>query len=74
MSTTSKLYETIKDFPEPVLAEILDFAEFLRDKRISARGLASDEPLSKLAGGLENSRNFAEDPLALQIRMRDEWN
>jgi hypothetical protein len=74
MSTTSRLYEAIKDFPDSVLAEIVDFAEFLRDKRLNIRQAASDGPLSKLAGGLEGSKNFAGDPLALQVRMRDEWN
>ena len=74
MSTTNRLYEAIKDFPDPVLAEIVDFAEFLRERRLSIRPPTSDEPLSKLAGGLENSQSFADDPLALQVRMRDEWN
>jgi hypothetical protein len=74
MSTTNRLYEAIKDFPDPVLAEIVDFAEFLRDKRLNVRQPPSDEPLSKLAGGLESSKNFAGDPLALQVRMRDEWH
>lgn len=74
MSTTSRLYEAIKDFPDPVLSEIVDFAEFLRERRLCIRSPASDEPLSKLAGGLESSENFAGDPLALQVRMRDEWH
>lgn len=74
MSTTNRLYEAIKDFPDPVLAEIVDFAEFLRDKRINIRHSTSDEPLSKLAGGLEGFENFAGDPLAVQVRMRDEWH
>ena len=74
MSTTSRLYEAIKDFPDQVLAEIVDFAEFLRDKRLLSPPVASDESLTKLAGGLENSVNFAEEPLSLQARMRDEWN
>ena len=74
MSTTSRLYEAIKDFPDPVLAEIVDFAEFLRERRLNLHSSSSDEPLIKLAGGLENSQSFADDPLVLQTRMRDEWN
>jgi hypothetical protein len=74
MSTTTRLYAAIKDFPDPVLAEILDFAEFLREKRLSVHSQINDEPLIKLAGGLESSKRFADDPLALQTRMRDEWN
>ena len=74
MSTTSRLYEAIKDFPDPVLAEIVDFAEFLRERRLKLHSASSDEPLIKLAGGLKKSQSFADDPLVLQTRMRDEWN
>jgi len=74
MSTTTRLYDAIKDFPDPVLAEIIDFAEFLRSKQLNLHTAASDEPLMTLSGGLERSKNFAADPLVLQTRMRDEWN
>lgn len=74
MSTTSRLYEAIKGFPDPVLAEIVDFAEFLRERRHKLHSASSDEPLIKLAGGLKKSQSFADDPLVLQTRMRDEWN
>jgi hypothetical protein len=74
MNTTTRLFEAIKDFPEPVLAEIVDFAEFLREKRLPSYSSASDEPLTKLAGGLESSASFAGEPVTLQTRMRDEWN
>ncbi len=74
MSTTTRLYDAIKDFPDPVLAEVVDFAEFLREKRLNIRSQTSDEPLGKLAGGLEKSKTFAEDSLTLQRRLRDEWH
>lgn len=74
MSTTSRLYDAIKGFPDTVLTEIVDFAEFLREKRLNISVPASDEPLIRLAGGLENSESFADDPLTLQARMRNEWN
>jgi hypothetical protein len=74
MSTTSRLHDLIKAFPDAVLAEVVDFAEFLRDKRLMFDPPASNEPLTSLAGGLEASQNFAGDPLSLQGRMRDEWN
>ena len=32
MTTAEKLYKAVKDLPEPVIAELLDFAEFLRSK------------------------------------------
>lgn len=34
---------------------------------------AGDDPLVRLAGGLDKSKNFADEPLILQARMRDEW-
>lgn len=74
MNATSRLFEVIKDLPEPVLAEVVDFAEFLRDKQWHAQTTAKDEPLLDLAGGLEHSACFTGDLLVLQTRMRDEWN
>ena len=70
-TTTIRLYDAIKGFPDPVLAEIVDFAEFLRSKRLNLQPIASDEPLLTLSGGLESSKTFAGDPLVLQARMRD---
>ena len=74
MSTSSRLLETLKNFPDPVLTEVLDFAEFLQAKRLAVQAPTSDEPLINLAGGLENSTCFAEDALVLQARLRNEWN
>ena len=74
MSNSSRLHDLIKAFPDAVVAEVVDFAEFLRDKRLTADAPASNEPLINLAGGLEASVNFSDDPLSLQDRMRDEWN
>jgi hypothetical protein len=73
MSTTTRLQDAIKDFPDVVLAEVVDFAEFLREKKLKIHTPAQDEPLIGLAGGLEQSNTFGEDPLALQNRLRDEW-
>ena len=74
MTTTEKLYKTVQDMPEPILAELLDFAEFLRGKMVSRQTLQSNELLIDFAGGLENSTTFAGDPLVIQKRLRDEWN
>lgn len=74
MTTTEKLYKAVRDLPEPVIAELLDFAEFLRAKVIHKQAQSSGELLDDLKGGLENSATFAGDPLAIQKRLRDEWN
>jgi hypothetical protein len=74
MTTTEKLYKTVQDMPEPILAELLDFAEFLRGKMADRKALSANELLVDLRGGLENSATFAGDPLDIQKRLRDEWN
>ncbi len=74
MTTTEKLYKTVQDMPEPILAELLDFAEFLRAKMLDRQSQSTNELLIDLKGGLESSATFAGDPLVIQKRLRDEWN
>ena len=75
MNMTEKLCDTVKDFPESVIAEILDFAEFLRKKRRPEKiEQANDEMLASLTGGLENSDALAGDPMEIQDKLRNEWN
>jgi hypothetical protein len=43
MSTTSeRLFEAIQTLPEPLLAEVLDFADFLRAKQLKMLSQSSD--------------------------------
>ncbi|MEI6651763.1 MAG: DUF2281 domain-containing protein [Chlorobiaceae bacterium] len=72
MTTAEKLYKTAKKLPEPVVAEILDFAEFLRKKMASERA-SGNEMLIDMTGGLETSTTFSGDPSEIQKRLRDEW-
>ncbi len=74
MTTTERLYKAVENLPEPALAEILDFAEFLRSKINLKQACPSNELLIDMAGGLEHSVTFAGDPLLIQKRLRDEWN
>jgi len=53
MTTTEKLYKTVQDLPEPIIAELLDFAEFLRRKMLNEKLHPTDELLTDLTGGLE---------------------
>ena len=57
-----------------MLAELLDFAEFLRQRKPPKEGQAGNQSLLDLQGGLEASVAFADDPLVIQKRLRDEWN
>lgn len=73
MTMTEQLYEVSSKLPPPALAELLDFAEFLRQKCAppqAARGLS----LAELRGGLEDSATFAGAPLAIQEELRREWD
>jgi len=74
MTTTERLYKAVQDLPEPAIAELLDFAEFLRAKMRNGSVNSSDELLVDLRGGLENSVIFAGESLAIQKRLRDEWH
>ncbi len=65
-----KLLEAARTLPAPLLAEVLDFAEFLQAKR---KVEAQNDPalrLTALCGGLE----FNADPLTIQRQLRDEWH
>ncbi|WP_076792658.1 DUF2281 domain-containing protein [Chlorobium sp. KB01] len=73
MTTAEKLYKTAKELPEPLVAEILDFAEFLRKKWVVGAVADRKEMLIDLAGGLERSKTFSGDLVEIQQRMRDEW-
>lgn len=70
MSNTQRLIELANRLPEPVLAEIIDFAEYLESKQQK-----QSAPLSfkDFAGILKDSPNFNDDPVAIQKEMRDEW-
>lgn len=73
MTTVEKLYKTVQELPEPVISEILDFAEFLSKKRpVINKG--SNISLLDLVGGLENSIAFNGNPLAIQKQLRNEWD
>ncbi len=73
-TTAERLWETARTLPEPLLAEVLDFAEFLRARDAKATGgVESSTSLSDLCGGLEGSSTFAGTPSAIQQQLRDEW-
>lgn len=72
-SIVDRLWETVRNLPEPLLAEVLDFAEFLRARQPHANADSDDVSLARLYGGLENSQTFGGSPLAIQQRLRDEW-
>lgn len=40
MTTAEKIYKAVKELPEPMLHEVLDFAEFLKQKNKTKSSLA----------------------------------
>lgn len=75
MKTADRILEETQNMPEPLLAELLDFTLFLKQKYIQARPMgASAQLLNDLRGGLENSVAFADDAVAIQKKLRDEWH
>jgi Protein of unknown function (DUF2281) len=74
MSTTSKrLLEAVQTLPEPLQAEVLDFADFLRARHTRSTSLPAEITLASLCGGLENTKTFNESPQAIQQKLRNEW-
>lgn len=75
MSTTSqRLFETVQTLPEPLQAEVLDFADFLLARQVSVGMPPANISLISLCGGLENTQTFSGSPLAIQQQLRDEWH
>jgi len=82
MNAADKLYELVKALPEDQVAELLDFAEFLLQKRsrqASSEAVSDTEslqkrPLSTYAGILKDSPTFQGDPVEIQRQLRNEWD
>ena len=74
MTTISeRLLEAVRNLPEPLLVEVLDFADFLRARQKSTVSQSAAVSLASLCGGLENTQTFSESPLAIQQKLRNEW-
>ncbi len=71
--TADRLLETVQALPEPLLAEVLDFADFLRARSTGLLSQPADVPLSSLCGGLENTQTFGGSPVIIQQQLREEW-
>lgn len=72
-STAQRLLETASSLPEPLLAEVLDFAEFLRSRQSGKPKDDAGTSLAALCGGLSESSTFAGSPIDIQVKLRDEW-
>ncbi len=72
MTITERLRTLSGELPPEAQSELLDFAEFLLQKK--ALRPAAGIRLRELQGGLENSATFAGSPMAIQEQLRREWD
>ncbi len=72
MTTQAHAISLLKSLPEPLLAEVVDFAEFLKLKT-RAQPQAKKRTFAHYAGKLVGSPHFNEDPVELQRAWRNEW-
>ena len=70
--TSERLFEAVQTLPEPLLAEVLDFADFLRARQLNMLSQSANTSLASLCGGLENTKTFSGAPWAVQQQLRDE--
>ena len=80
MGVMEKISETLKDLPEPLAREVLDFAEALKARSAAGSALNSatdrlhvSRPLSAIAGGLKQSALFSGNLVDIQRQLRSEW-
>ncbi len=73
MGIAEKIYEKLKNAPEPVAQEVLDFLRSL-EKKGSIAAPKHNHPMSDYAGCLKDSEIFQETPLGIQHRLRDDWD
>lgn len=75
MTTAEQVVAEIRTLPEVELREVLDFVGYLKARHGRAVPTASDGAgFGAFIGRWQHSARFADDPLTLQRRMRDEWH
>ena len=75
MNNAQRLAELAQKLPEPLLNEVLDFAEFLQRKHVPAATDVQQNSFAGYFGALSQTPLFdGQDPIAAQQVLRDEWN
>lgn len=76
--TSVHILRELRYLPPNKMQEVLDFIRFLRQPVVkTAIGSVTTQQSRKLldfAGTLKNSPNFNDTPLAIQERLRSEWD
>ena len=72
MTKAEKIYEKLKDAPQDVVQEVLDFIGYLEaKKRLSHKPKRS---FDSYIGCLKDSEALAGDPVEIQRKLRAEWD
>ncbi len=73
MSHAQSLIELAQELPEAVLGEVVDFAEYLKQKQAVSTA-AQAGSFAAYFGALKDAPLFGgRDPLEVQKELRDEW-
>jgi hypothetical protein len=72
-TNAERLLHAVQNLPEPLIAEVLDFAEFLQARRVAPDHAKPALALTDLCGGLDDFGAFQGSPLNIQKALRDEW-
>ena len=73
MTNAQRLIELAQELPEPVLGEVLDFAEFLKQKQ-TASVTGQGGSFAAYFGSLKDTPLYdGRDPVEIQRELRDEW-
>ncbi len=74
MSNAERLIELARQLPEPLLSEVIDFAEYLAHKQAGAT-VAGGAGFDAFFGQLKQQPLFeGRDSLTVQQELRSEWN
>jgi len=72
MTRIEKIYEKLKDAPDDVVQEVLDFIGFLESKKRIPR--KPKRSFDSYIGCLKDSKALAGDPVEIQRKLRAEWD
>lgn len=73
MNPREQAHHILDTLPDPVVGELVDFAEFLQKKYPSEPHLKKSQSFNPFRGALVGSPHFNGDLVELQRTLRNEW-
>ena len=75
MTIADRIYDKLRRADPEIAREVLDFLEFLESRRVpSPVPQTSPDGWGQTFGALKDCAAFAEDPVVIQRKLRDEWS